>query len=147
MKDEILEYIREHVKVWPIGTTEVRLDKDGEICFGGRRDSTFYDFTPMEGFKGEYKGDTSTSRLCIIGNNYTHSQWYDTSQDVKGKTFERTTDTIYAHIENNAEAQRRFMLLVAQANPLLYSPIKELVEEWNKISHEIAEDFNQGDDK
>tara|TARA_R110000772_G_scaffold109924_1_gene213304 strand:- start:16956 stop:17213 length:258 start_codon:yes stop_codon:yes gene_type:complete len=45
-----LEYIKLHVKTWPVGATDVRVDPDGEICFYPMPCWDFY--PPGEQFDG-----------------------------------------------------------------------------------------------
>ena len=70
MSDEILEYIKKHVKKWPESAENVRLDKDGEICFMGDVYDT--DFHPCEKFKGVFIPDEEFSEC---GRLYTREEW------------------------------------------------------------------------
>ena len=63
---EDLEFIRKHVKVWPDGAENVRLDHDGEICFGG---DIINDFYPDGYSVSMFNGSDG------IGVKYTRGEW------------------------------------------------------------------------
>ena len=71
MKDEVLGYIRTQVEYWPVGADNVRLDKDGEICFIGNTESSA-DFTPIDKFRGLYVPEIEHGST---GVKYTFFQW------------------------------------------------------------------------
>ncbi len=58
------------------------------------------------------------------------------------ETLVMTRDQIYAralseHIDNNAEALKRLMLLIAETSPTISHLIANLTSEWHEINHQI----------
>lgn len=51
--------------------------------------------------------------------------------------------TLSEHIDNNAEAQKRFMLLIADATPSISHLVMDLINEWHSINKIINDEFKQ----
>ena len=49
---------------------------------------------------------------------------------------------IYSHIDNNAEALRRLMLLIVKTMPHLDGEVAAILNEWHRINKEIQDEFN-----
>ena len=52
-------------------------------------------------------------------------------------------NTLSEHISNNAEAQKRFMLLIADATPSISHLVMDLINEWHSINKIINDEFKQ----
>ena len=52
-------------------------------------------------------------------------------------------NTLSEHIDNNAEAQKRFMLLIADATPSISHLVMDLINEWHSINKIINDEFKQ----
>jgi ribosomal protein S15P/S13E len=52
-------------------------------------------------------------------------------------------NTLAEHIDNNAEAQKRFMLLIADATPSISHLVMDLINEWHSINKIINDEFKQ----
>lgn len=77
-----LAFIAQHVTTWPKGAEFVRLDADGEICFGGPASmDTEHDFYPGDYFEtsaGEAHPAFLPDRdsgMVWVGKDYTRNEW------------------------------------------------------------------------
>tara|TARA_R110000772_G_scaffold209058_1_gene319598 strand:- start:2350 stop:2562 length:213 start_codon:yes stop_codon:yes gene_type:complete len=50
-------------------------------------------------------------------------------------------NTLSEHIDNNAEAQKRFMLIISDATPSISHLIIDLINEWHSINKTINDEF------
>ena len=53
------------------------------------------------------------------------------------------SNALSEHIDNNAEALKRLMLLIADASPHISHLISDLMEQWHEINSEINEELQQ----
>lgn len=94
-----LEFIRSVVKEWPEGAVDVRLDRDGEICFYGTG-GPHYNFFP-EDIKAAQNAFVQREGLGYMGLTYTREQWLPVAYNYQDEYNDALYMEIYGHPEVN----------------------------------------------
>ena len=50
-------------------------------------------------------------------------------------------NSLFEHVDNNAECLKRFMLLIADATPSISHLVMDLINEWHSINHQINKEL------